>query len=111
MNTMKLAVCIVHQRDKGTLADELVRAGFKFTVLASSGGFLREGNGTFLIGLEEEEIPGLKKVVEENCHAREQTVNVGMFEATPAAYIGNPVSVPVGGAVMFVVDVAEFVRF
>ena len=57
---MKLAVCIVHNRDKGRLTDELLKAGFKFTVIGSTGGFLREGNTTILIGSEEEELPQLK---------------------------------------------------
>lgn len=109
---MKLAVCVVHQRDKGTLADAMVKAGFKFTILGSQGGFLREGNATFLVGLEEQDIPSLKVVVEENCHARDQVVNVSYLEgAGSAGFLGSPVTVPVGGAVVFVVDVDEFCRF
>ncbi|MFX9023780.1 cyclic-di-AMP receptor, partial [Acinetobacter baumannii] len=57
---MKLAVCIVHGRDKNPLADAMVKAGFKFTILASHGGFLREGNATFLVGLDETELENLK---------------------------------------------------
>lgn len=105
---MKLAVCVVHQRDKNTLADSMVKAGFKFTILGSQGGFLREGNATFLVGLDQSDLAGLKAVVEENCHSREQVVNVSYLEG---AFLGSPVTVPVGGAVMFVVDVDEFCRF
>jgi len=109
---VKLAVCIVHSRDKGRVTDELVKAGFKFTVIGSTGGFLREGNTTFLIGVEESELTALQKVVAQNSQSREQLVNVMPFEAAPpGAFIPSPVKVPVGGAVMFVMNVEQFHRF
>lgn len=109
---MKLCVCIVHNRDKGRLTDELIRTGFKFTVIGSTGGFLREGNTTILIGVEPEELPGLQKVVSDNSQSREQLVNVMPYEAAPpGAFLANPVKVPVGGAVMFVLDAEQFFRF
>lgn len=109
---MKLVVCIVHNRDKGKITDELVKAGFKFTVIGSTGGFLREGNTTFLIGIKEEERESLMTVIAENCNTREQLVNVMPFEAAPqGAFIPSPVKVPVGGAVVFVMNVEQFERF
>jgi uncharacterized protein YaaQ len=109
---VKLAVCIVHNRDKHRVTDELVRAGFKFTVIGSTGGFLREGNTTMLIGVDEVELVTLERLFKENCQSREQLVNVMPFEAaTPGAFIPNPVKVPVGGAVMFVLNIEQFLRF
>lgn len=109
---MKLFVCVVHNRDKSRLTDELVKAGFKFTIIGSSGGFLREGNTTYLVGVEAERLEDLKAVVRENCEQREQLVNVAPFEATAGAgVLPSPVRVPVGGAVAFVIDVDEFCRF
>jgi len=112
MGFVKLAVCIVHNRDKGRVTDELVKAGFKFTVIGSTGGFLREGNTTYIIGVEESELAALQKVIAQNSQSREQLVNVMPFEAAPpGAFIPSPVKVPVGGAVMFVVPVEQFHRF
>jgi len=109
---VKLVVCIVHNRDKGKITDELVKAGFKFTIIGSTGGFLREGNTTFLIGVTEEELVTLHKVIAQNCQSREQLVNVMPFEAAPpGAFIPSPVKVPVGGAVVFVLNVDQFHRF
>jgi uncharacterized protein YaaQ len=109
---VKLVVVIVHNRDKGKLTDELVRAGFKFTVIGSTGGFLREGNTTILIGTPEEDLPSLRKVIGANCSTRDQLVNVIPFEsAPPGAFVPNPVKVPVGGAVVFVMNVEQFDRF
>ncbi len=109
---MKLGVCIVHNRDKSRVTDELVKAGFKFTVIGSTGGFLREGNTTMLIGVEEPELAALKRVIEENCQSRDQLVNVMPYEAAPpGAFMPSPVKVPVGGAVLFLLDVDQFHRF
>ena len=109
---MKLAICIVHNRDRNKLTDEMLKAGFKFTVIGSTGGLLREGNSTLLIGLDEELAPTLKEIVQASCKSREQMVNVMPFEAAPpGAFIPSPVKVPVGGAVLFFLDVDEFVRY
>lgn len=109
---MKLVVCIVHNRDKNKITDELVKAGFKFTVIGSTGGFLREGNTTFLIGTPEEDLAVLKEVVSQNCCTREQMVNVTPFDATgPGGFIPSPVKVPVGGAVLFVLNAEQFERY
>ncbi|MBS1706939.1 MAG: cyclic-di-AMP receptor [Armatimonadetes bacterium] len=109
---MKLCVCVVHNRDRNRLSDELIRTGFKFTVIGSSGGFLREGNTTVLIGVEETELDTLMHVIGTNCQTREQIVNIGPYEANPAAaFISSPVKVPVGGAVVFVLPVDRWERF
>jgi uncharacterized protein YaaQ len=108
---VKLAICIVHNRDKNKVTDELIKAGFKFTVIGSTGGFLREGNTTILIGVQEDELTALHKVISQNCQSREQLVNVMPYEAAPpGAFIPSPVKVPVGGAVLFVLDVEQFHR-
>jgi len=102
----------VHNRDKSRVTDELVKAGFKFTVIGSTGGFLREGNTTMLIGVEELEVATLKRVIEQNCQSRDQLVNVMPYEAAPpGAFMPSPVKVPVGGAVLFLLDVDQFHRF
>jgi uncharacterized protein YaaQ len=109
---MKLCVCIVHSRDRNRITDELVREGFKFTVIGSTGGFLREGNTTILIGVDDADLPGLQRLIGENCSAREQLVNVSPFEAgLPGSPVANPIKVPVGGAVVFVLNVEGFYRY
>ena len=47
---MKLIVAVLHDRDQKRASEALLRAGHKFTKIASTGGFLREGNVTLLIG-------------------------------------------------------------
>ncbi len=94
------------------MTDRLLQEGFKFTVIGSSGGFLREGNTTVLIGIEEERLSDLENAVAQNCSSREQYVNVGSMEAAPpGAFVASPIKVQVGGAIFFLLNVEKFDRF
>lgn len=109
---MKLAVCIVHNRDRNRLNERMVEAGFKFTVIGSTGGFLREGNTTVLVGIEDHEAGTLKEILGASCSCRDQVVTVAPVETGPSGGIpATPVHVPVGGAVLFLLHVDEFCRF
>lgn len=106
---MKLIFAIVHDRDRHKLSDRLVKDGFRFTQLASTGGFLREGNTTFLIGVEDGLVDAALQVVDECSKTREQFVNLMPPDAAAVgAFIANPVSVKVGGAVVFVLPIERF---
>ncbi|MGB9587737.1 MAG: cyclic-di-AMP receptor [Armatimonadota bacterium] len=109
---MKLVITVIHDRDKHRISDALVKSNFKFTKLASTGGFLRDGNITFLIGVEEKRLDELLSVIQESCKTREQYANFIPGDAGPiGVFIPSPVKVLVGGAVVFVVDVERFERF
>lgn len=109
---MKLCMAVVHSRDKGRVADELTEAGFKFTIIGSTSGFLREGNTTFLVGIEDDQLAKLRCVIDTNCHLRDQMVDAGPMETGPqGGFIQSPIKVPVGGAILFVLNVEEFHRY
>jgi uncharacterized protein YaaQ len=109
---MKLVITVVHDRDKSKITESLLRNGFKFTKIGSTGGFLREGNVTLLIGVEEPELEKALQVIGDSCKTREQFVNVLPPDAAPVGtFMPSPVKVLVGGAVVFVVDVERFERF
>lgn len=112
MTNQKLCICIIHNRDKNRVSEELLKAGFKFTVIGSSGGFLREGNTTLLIGCSIDEVPVLKTTLSAFCSSRNQLVNVPIAESgAQSGMIPNPVNVKVGGAVLFMMGVEEFARY
>ena len=60
---MKLALFVVDDSRVDATVDALVGQGFRVTRLASTGGFLRRGNTTLLVGLEETEIDRAKNEV------------------------------------------------
>lgn len=109
---MKLVITIIHDRDKTKISEMLVRSNFKFTKLASTGGFLREGNVTFLIGIEEARLDELMNLIKDSCQTREQYAAFIPPDAGPVGvFMPSAVKVLVGGAVTFVVDAERFERF
>ena len=108
---MKLIIAIIHERDKQKVSDALLQAGHKFTNIATTGGFLRDGNCTLLIGAEDEQVDEIIGLLDKCCHAREQYVNQPPIDAIGAGgMLMNPVKVTVGGAIIFVVNVERFER-
>lgn len=106
---MKLVVAIIHEKDQRHVQDILLENGFQFTNVASTGGFLREGNVTLMIGVDEDEVDTLIEIIRESCQTREQYVNVMPPTMEPVGtVIPSPVKVMVGGAIIFVLDVERF---
>jgi uncharacterized protein YaaQ len=109
---MKLVIAVVHDRDRGKITESLLRGGFKFTKIGSTGGFLREGNVTLLMGVEERDIERCLGIIAEASKTRKQFVNVLPPDAGPVGtFIPSPVEVEVGGAIAWVMDVERFEKF
>lgn len=94
---MKLIIAVIQDKDVPKLMDALVRAGYSATKLASTGGFLREGNSTILIGVDDDEIENVLEIVKDNCRAREQLVTPITPVGPAESYVPYPVGVMVGG--------------
>lgn len=62
---MKLAVFVVDDSKADASVDVLVAQGFRVTRLASTGGFLRRGNTTLLVGLEDHEVERARSLLHE----------------------------------------------
>ncbi len=109
---MKLVVAVVQDQDSNRLAGALTKNDFRATKLASTGGFLRSGNTTFLIGTEDSLIPRLLDIIRDNCRSREQLVSpVSPLGGNADSYIPYPVEVEVGGATVFVLPIEQFHHF
>ena len=53
---MKLIIAILRDIDHDAVSQALTSAGFRVTLIASTGGFWRRGNTTLLIGCEDEQV-------------------------------------------------------
>lgn len=106
---MKLIVGIVNTDDCHTVLGEITRNGFSATKLSTSGGFLRAGNATLLVGAEDEKVSEIIDIFKRFSSKRTQ-----MIETSPSltgeAFITMPVEVTVGGATVFVLDVEQFYK-
>lgn len=109
---MKMVIAIVQDKDSPKLAQNLVKAGVRATKLASTGGFLHAGNTTFLIGTNEERVSDVLDLIKSSCRSREQVVTpMSPMGSQVESYVPYPVSVQVGGATVFVLDVEQFEQF
>ena len=99
---MKLVIAIVQKEDSNDLQRAFVQNDFRATKLATSGGFLSQGNTTFLVGCDDDKVDDVSRAREEI--ATPHMVSTG-YEIT------QPLKVTVGGATCFVVPVDEFKRF
>ena len=61
---MKLIVAIVQDQDVNALMDALTEKKYRVTKLSSTGGFLKSGNTTLLIGVENDKVNEVKELVE-----------------------------------------------
>lgn len=108
---MKLIIAIVQDIDADDLIEELTEEKFRVTKMSSTGGFLRSGNTTLLIGVEDEQVDELLSVIRENCKTREVTQIIQTINIPGQAIIPTPIEVKVGGATVFVLEVDEFKRY
>ncbi|OIJ17569.1 hypothetical protein BKP37_03505 [Anaerobacillus alkalilacustris] len=109
---MKLVVAVIQDKDSSNLASTLVAANFKATKLASTGGFLKAGNTTFIIGTEDERVDDVLEIIKDSCKNRDQLVApVSPMGGNADTYIPYPVNVKVGGATVFVLPVDQFEKF
>jgi uncharacterized protein YaaQ len=109
---MKLVMSIVQSDDAGRLVDALTEAGYRATTISTTGGFLRQGNATIFVGTEDDQVSNVLELIQENCEKRRQFVNPLPPVMEPGEmYMPTPVDVQVGGATVFVLDVAQFEQF
>ncbi len=108
---MKLLFAIVQNDDQKSLTYALIERSISVTRIASTGGFLRGGNSTLMIGVEADRLEEALQIIREQS-SRRQVIT------TPASGIPHnidsaamPMSVTIGGATVFVLDVQETYKF
>ena len=95
---MKLIQAIVHNDDADAVINALLAQGFRATRMASTGGFLREGNTTIVSGVEEGQVDEALKIIKQHVRSR-------LHRRWPQAK-----EVEVSGAIAFVINVERLER-
>ena len=93
---MKLIIAIIQDEYVNKVIKTLMDNKIRTTRLSSTGGFLKSGNTTLLIGTEEAEIDHITELIGEQTKTRK--VKEGREEVT------------VGGANLFVIDINDYIR-
>ena len=108
---MKMIFAVIRDKDSYAAIGALSEKNIGVTKLASSGGFLREGNTTLMIGVEDSRVEEVMGILRENCAKRTQ-IDVAAPYPIGGAPIWNynysTIQVEAGGATVFVLDVSDF---
>jgi uncharacterized protein YaaQ len=108
---VKLVVAVVQDKDAPRLLQVLMDKGYRATKLASTGGFLKEGNTTLLLGIGDDAVEDVVAMIRQTCKSREQLVTPLTPVGGPVdSYVPYPVEVLVGGATVFVLSVERYER-
>ena len=108
---MKIIYAIVSSDDGTRVTDVLTENHFSVTRLATTGGFLKKGNATLMIGTEAEKVDQAIQLIKDTCGKHQRiTCNVPTpnIASISAGYMMTPVTVELGGATIFVTDVERF---
>lgn len=109
---MKMVMAVVQDKDSLELSRALVEANLRSTKLASTGGLLRSGSTTFLIGVDDDRVQDALEVIRDNCSQREETMmQQSMLGVGLDGLMSFPLQVTVGGATVFVLPVEQFAQF
>ena len=106
---MKLIIAIVQDEDASRLISTLMADGYRVTKLATTGGFLRSGNTTLLVGVEDDMLDNAMTIIEKVCKSRKQiATSPSPISGATGVFVPYPIEVTVGGATIFVLDVEQF---
>lgn len=109
---MKLILAIVQDKDANILSNEFIDANIRATKLSTTGGFLRSGNTTFIIGIEDDRVEEVMSIIKQTSHARQQFITPpANLDPMGDSTMPYPIEVQVGGATVFVMPVDEFHHF
>ncbi|KRM54262.1 hypothetical protein FC18_GL000481 [Lacticaseibacillus sharpeae JCM 1186 = DSM 20505] len=111
---MKLVLAIVQDQDAARLSAAFVDNNVRATKLSSTGGFLRAGNSTYIVGVDDKRVQEVLDIIKRNCESREEYTTPPLISVDAAAGDSaavRPIEVRVGGATVFVMPVDSFHQF
>jgi uncharacterized protein YaaQ len=108
---MKLLIAIVNNDDSAIVSSALTQEGFTVTKLSTTGGFLMVGNTTFLIGAEDDTVSKAKEIIKERSRKRTTITSTTTGYGTGLREDDFQSEIPVGGAIVFTLDVENVDKF
>ncbi|HEX5414337.1 MAG TPA: cyclic-di-AMP receptor [Chloroflexota bacterium] len=78
---MKLILCITREGDANRLIERLIEQEFRATRIPTSGGFLKRGNSTVVVGVEDYHVDAVLQVARDTAaHANVFVLDVARYE-------------------------------
>lgn len=108
---MKLIVAIVQLDDAPPVVSALAEERISATIIEARGGFLREGVGAILIGLEDRLVSRALTILGRYCQVRRTVLPDEFTHELQEWALPEVVTAEVGGATAFVLPVVRFEQF
>ena len=106
---MKLLFAIVNNDDASSVNSGLSGEGFPVTKIASTGGFLKSGNTTFLVGVKDEQVEEVVEIIKR--FSKKRVVPMPPDPVyTMASVHSAPAKITIGGATVFILDVERYLH-
>jgi len=99
---MKMILAIVNADDAARVTAALIENGHRVTRIATEGGWLRKQNSTLLLGVDDDKIDNVIRVLKDT--ARQRTTEVYTSNESAGALKFN---IEIGGATVFVLQVEQ----
>lgn len=87
---MKLIIAIIRDVDNDSVCQALITADFRVTQIASTGGFLRKGSTTLMIGVADDKVEQALQIIRDNTTQPEESA--------------------IRRATIFVLNIAQFIQ-
>jgi uncharacterized protein YaaQ len=108
---MKMIFAVVNNDDGAVVNAQLIKSGFHVTKLASTGGFLKKGNITFIVGTDDDKVEEVVDIIRRYSKKRTYTTPLDVVSSAALGGAMTPIEVTVGGATIFVMNVEHFDSF
>ena len=108
-----MITAIINRQDIKSVCTALVENKIMFTKIGSTGGFLRKGNATLIIGTDDSKVNDIIEIIKKHSAQR-----MAPFPIVPDSVNSlhhkdedNIPQVIIGGATIFVTDVSQYEKF
>ena len=108
---MKLLFAVIQNDDVKPLTRALIEHEISVTRISSTGGFLHGGNTTLMIGIDEDRLELVLECIKEKSSRRKTITVPSAGLPYPADNTAMPVQITIGGATVFILDVADFKKY
>ena len=108
---MKLILAIINKEDSTVVSQALTKSRYSVTKLATTGGFLMVGNTTFLIGAEDNAVAKAKEIIKAHSKKRTSVTSTTTGFGTGLREDDFANEIPVGGAIVFTLDVEDVDKY
>jgi uncharacterized protein YaaQ len=105
---MRLIVAAIQDYDAAELLRHLTERGWGATQVASTGGALRSGTTTVMVGVPEAQVRQVLRVIDEHCRTTAQPERLDLVDEERDWY--PPEVTTAGGAIISVLKVVRFER-